>query len=84
MMDEESVGVELDLREAIAWCFMGVGAFSLVNGLVWMVLRTMNYANSDGLVGAEGLIVTSVLLIAMGAFEKRRVRRPTVEVASAG
>ena len=30
MMDEESAGVELDLREAIAWCFMGVGAFSRV------------------------------------------------------
>ena len=53
-------------QRTIGLALIGVGAFSLLNAIIWFVIRANGDSWDDALVGAEGMVVCSVILACVG------------------
>ena len=53
-------------RKMVGWCLMGVAGFALLHSFVWIFMRSWGSYWQEVFVGAEGMVVTSVLLCALG------------------
>ena len=53
-------------QRTIGFALIGVGAFSLLNAIIWFVIRANGDSWDDALVGAEGMVVCSVILACVG------------------
>jgi len=60
----------LALENAVGASMAGLGALCLVVGIIWMVLRLQGIGNVDAYIGAEGMIVTSLLFIGIGLSQR--------------
>ena len=54
-------------RRMVGWSIIGVAGFAALHSVIWILMRTQDTYWQEVFVGAEGMVASCVLFLALGS-----------------
>jgi hypothetical protein len=70
-MRTEHDDIAMDLQQQVGVALLGLGALCLIVSIIWLTLRSAGIGPTESYIGAEGMLTTSIIFIALGGWQWR-------------